>query len=77
MLSENHQMIADAIRGSLLNASDTGSATAPNSAALDRWIEQHRLTARCVADALQQIDLRFQFDEFMQACGVRRTSTEQ
>jgi hypothetical protein len=70
MLHKNHQMIADAIRASLLNEES------PNKATQDHWIEQHRLTARHVADALQQIDLRFQFDDFMQACGVRRTSKE-
>ncbi len=63
MTKKDYELIAKAIHVSLIWS---GSLEAQ-----DRFIEQHRMTAGYVADALERTNPRFNKDKFMAACGVK------
>jgi len=68
MTKKDYELIAKAIYGSLIQS---GSLEWQ-----DRFIEQHRITARHVANALERTNPRFNRDKFMDACGVLTNTVE-
>lgn len=67
MSRKDYELIARAIYGSLIQSGSLESQ--------DRFIDQHRMTARHVANALERENPRFDRDRFIEACGVL-TNTE-
>ena len=63
MTRKDYELIAKAIYGSLIQS---GSLEWQ-----DRFIEQHRITARHVATALERTNPRFNREKFIDACGVK------
>ena len=63
MTKKDYELVAKAIYGSLIQS---GSLEWQ-----DRFIEQHKITARHVAIALERSNPRFNRDKFMAACGVQ------
>jgi hypothetical protein len=62
MTKKDYELIAKAIYGSLIQSYSLDWQ--------DRFIEQHKITARHVAVALERDNPRFDRDRFMAACGV-------
>jgi hypothetical protein len=62
MGKKDYELIAKAIYGSLIQSGKLEWQ--------DRFIEQHKITARHVAVALERDNPRFDRDRFMAACGV-------
>jgi|DEB0MinimDraft_3_1074331.scaffolds.fasta_scaffold13059_5 hypothetical protein len=67
MSRKDYELIARAIYGSLIQSGSLESQ--------DKYADQHRLTARHVANALERTNPRFDRDRFIEACGVL-TNTE-
>jgi len=63
MTRKDYELIAKAIYGSLLIQSKSLDWQ-------DLYAEQHRITARHIANALERSNPRFNRDKFMEACGV-------
>lgn len=63
MSKKDYELIAKAIYGSLIQSCSLEWQ--------DRFIEQHKITARHVAIALERSNPRFNRDKFMAACGVQ------
>lgn len=62
MSRKDYEILAKAIYGSLIQSGSLDWQ--------DRFIEQHKVTARHVAIALERTNPRFDREKFMKACGV-------
>lgn len=63
MTRKDYELIAKAIYGSLIQSCSLEWQ--------DRFIEQHKMTAGYVANALGQDNPRFNRDRFMAVCGMK------
>ena len=63
MTRKDHELIAKAIYGSLIQSG--------NLEEQDRFIEQHKITATHVALVLDRNNPRFDWGKFMAACGIK------
>lgn len=63
MSKKDYELIARAIYGSLLQSGSLEDQ--------DRFIDQHRITARHVANALERSNPRFNREKFIEACGTK------
>ena len=68
MTKKDYELLAEAIRGSLLES--VWSASKIN------YAEQHKVTAKHVADALERDNPLFNRDKFVAACGVQNCTQE-
>lgn len=68
MTRKDYELIAEAIYGSLIQSCSLDWQ--------DRFIEQHRTTARRVALALERNNPRFNREKFINACGVSEDTVE-
>ena len=62
MTKKDYELLAKAIYGSLIQSYSLDWQ--------DRFIEQHKVTARHVAIALERTNPRFDRARFLEACGV-------
>lgn len=63
MTRKDYELVAKAIYGSLIQSCSLEWQ--------DRFIEQHKMTARHVANALERANPRFNRDRFMAVCGMK------
>jgi hypothetical protein len=68
MTRKDYELIAKAIYGSLIQSKSLDWQ--------DLYAEQHRITARHIANALERSNPRFNRDKFMEACGVLTNTKE-
>jgi len=68
MSKKDYELIAKAIYGSLIQS---GSLEWQ-----ERFTEQHRITARHIANALERTNPRYDRERFLTACGVLTNTKE-
>ena len=69
MTKKDYELIAEAIYGSLIQSCSLDWQ--------DRFIEQHRTTARRVALALERNNPRFNREKFINAGGIKEARSEE
>lgn len=68
MTRKDYELIAKAIYGSLIQSKSLDWQ--------DLYAEQHRITARHIANALERTNPRFDRERFLTACGVLTNTKE-